>query len=120
MLETGIEDEHIRLIENQMEFGSTMGMVPSLLPVTKWNLPVPWLQSLQAGRERLKELTQSRVERRHNKVSDRKDLLGRLIEAKDPITGEKLDPIDLRTEAFSSMYACPSSHPSPPFPSSPY
>lgn len=103
MLESGIEDEHIRLIENQMEFGSTMGMMPWLLPYTKWNLPIPWLQSLQAGRERLKELTQSRVERRRHKVSDRKDLLGRLIEATDPVTGEKLDPIDLRTEAFSSM-----------------
>lgn len=31
------------------------------------------------------------------------DLLGRLIEAKDPVTGQMLDPIDLRTEAFSSM-----------------
>lgn len=105
MLESGIEDEHIRLIENQMEFGSTMGMMPWLLPYTKWNLPIPWLQSLQAGRERLKELTQSRVERRRHKVSDRKDLLGRLIEATDPVTGEKLDPIDLRTEAFSSIVA---------------
>lgn len=105
MLESGVEDEHIRLIENQMEFGSTMGMMPSLLPLTKWTfLPIAWLRSLQAGRERLKELTQSRVERRRNKVSDRKDLLGRLIEAKDPVTGEKLDAIDLRTEAFSSMY----------------
>jgi cytochrome P450 len=104
MLETGVEDEHIRLIENQMEFGSTMGMAPFLLPITKWNLPIPWLRSLQAGRERLKHLTQSRVERRCNKVSDRKDILGRLIEARDPVTGEKLDPIDLRTEAFSSMY----------------
>ncbi|KAB5575347.1 cytochrome P450 [Coniochaeta sp. 2T2.1] len=106
MLESGVEDEHIRLIEVQMEFGSTVGMVPFLQPLTKWTfLPVPWLRSLQAGRERLKELTQSRVERRRNKVSDRKDILGRLIEAVDPVTGEKLDPIDLRTEAFSSIVA---------------
>ncbi|EXJ59754.1 hypothetical protein A1O7_03901 [Cladophialophora yegresii CBS 114405] len=106
MLETGVEDEHIRLINNQMEFGSTIGMMPSLIPYTKlaW-LPIPWLQSLQAGRERLKELTKSRVERRQEKVSDRKDLLGRLIEAKDPVTGQMLDSIDLRTEAFSSIVA---------------
>jgi hypothetical protein len=38
------------------------------------------------------------------RVSDRKDLLGRLIEAKDPVTGQILDAVDLRTEAFSSMY----------------
>ncbi|OAP56096.1 hypothetical protein AYL99_09275 [Fonsecaea erecta] len=106
MLETGVEDEHIRLINNQMEFGSTIGMMPSLIPYTKWTwLPIPWLQSLQAGRERLKELTKSRVERRQEKVSDRKDLLGRLIEAKDPVTGQMLDSIDLRTEAFSSIVA---------------
>ncbi|KAH0828216.1 Benzoate 4-monooxygenase [Fonsecaea pedrosoi] len=106
MLETGVEDEHIRLINNQMEFGSTIGMMPSLIPYTKWTwLPIPWLQSLQAGRERLKELTRSRVERRQEKVSDRKDLLGRLIEAKDPVTGQMLDSIDLRTEAFSSIVA---------------
>ncbi|EXJ68442.1 uncharacterized protein A1O5_08234 [Cladophialophora psammophila CBS 110553] len=106
MLETGVEDEHIRLINNQMEFGSTIGMMPSLIPYTKWPwLPIPWLQSLQAGRERLKELTRSRVERRQEKVSDRKDLLGRLIEAKDPVTGQMLDSIDLRTEAFSSIVA---------------
>jgi len=68
-------------------------------------LPIPWLKRLHAGRERLKELTRSRVERRKEKVSDRKDLLGRLIEAKDPLTGQMLDPIDLRTEAFSSIVA---------------
>ena len=49
------------------------------------------------------QLTRSRVERRQEKISDRKDLLGRLIEAKDPVTGQMLDAIDLRTEAFSSM-----------------
>ena len=60
MLETGIEDEHIRLINNQMEFGSTIGMVPALIPFTKWTfLPIPWLQHLQAGRERLKEVSWS-------------------------------------------------------------
>ncbi|KAH8812118.1 cytochrome P450 [Xylogone sp. PMI_703] len=106
MLDSGVEDEHISLINNQMEFGSTIGMIPSLIPVTKWTwLPVPWLKRIQAGRERLKELTRSRVERRKEKQSDRKDLLGRLIEAKDPVTGEMLDPIDLRTEAFSSIVA---------------
>ncbi|OAA63408.1 Cytochrome P450 [Niveomyces insectorum RCEF 264] len=106
MLESGIEDEHIRLINNQMEFGSTIGMVPWAIPFTKWTfLPIPWLRNLQAGRERLKELTRSRVERRREKVSDRKDLLGRLIEAKDPVTGQMLDAIDLRTEAFSSIVA---------------
>ncbi|RFU28115.1 hypothetical protein B7463_g8227, partial [Scytalidium lignicola] len=106
MLDSGIEDEHISLINNQMEFGSTIGMIPSLIPMTKltW-LPIPWLKRIQAGRERLKELTRSRVERRKEKLSDRKDLLGRLIEAKDPVTGEMLDPIDLRTEAFSSIVA---------------
>lgn len=57
MLESGVEDEHIALINNQMEFGSTIGMVPSLIPFSKWTfLPIPWLQNLQAGRERLKEV----------------------------------------------------------------
>lgn len=51
------------------------------------------------------QLTRSRVERRKGKDAGRKDLLGRLIEAIDPVTGEKLDMLDLRTEAFSSMYA---------------
>ncbi|KAJ9499212.1 hypothetical protein H2202_005369 [Exophiala xenobiotica] len=106
MLESGVEDEHIALINKQMEFGSTIGMVPSLIPYTKWtSLPIPWLRNLQAGRDRLKELTRSRVERRQEKISDRKDLLGRLIEAKDPVTGQMLDAIDLRTEAFSSIVA---------------
>ena len=39
------------------------------------------------------------------KPGERKDILGRLIDATDPMTGEKLDEIDLRTEAFSSMVA---------------
>ena len=39
------------------------------------------------------------------KSGERKDILGRLIDATDPMTGEKLDEIDLRTEAFSSMVA---------------
>ena len=57
MLESGMEDEHIALINKQMEFGSTIGMVPSLIPYTKWkSLPIPWLRNLQAGRERLKEV----------------------------------------------------------------
>ncbi len=58
MLESGVEDEHIALINNQMEFGSTIGMLPQLIPYTKWTfLPIAWLQSLQAGRERLKEVS---------------------------------------------------------------
>jgi hypothetical protein len=58
MLETGVEDEHIALINNQMEFGATIGMVPPLIPYTKWSwLPFPWFQRLQAGRERLKEVS---------------------------------------------------------------
>lgn len=57
MLESGVEDEHIALIETQMEFGSTVGMTPWLLPFTKWTfLPIPWLQNLQTGRERLKHV----------------------------------------------------------------
>jgi hypothetical protein len=57
MLDSGIEDEHIALINNQMEFGSTIGMLPSLIPLTKWTfLPLPWLKRIQAGRERLKEV----------------------------------------------------------------
>jgi hypothetical protein len=57
MLESGIEDEHIALINNQMEFGSTVGMIPWIIPYTKLTfLPIPWLQTLQAGRERLKEV----------------------------------------------------------------
>jgi hypothetical protein len=57
MLDSGIEDEHIALINNQMEFGSTIGMLPSLIPLTKWTfLPFPWLKRIQAGRERLKEV----------------------------------------------------------------
>ncbi|KAF2099235.1 cytochrome P450 [Rhizodiscina lignyota] len=109
MLESGVEDEHIRLIGIQIEFGSTIGMMPELIPYTKWTfLPIPWLQSLQAGPRRqltLEQLTRSRVERRKEKDTGRKDLLGRLIEAIDPVTGEKLDMIDLRTEAFSSIVA---------------
>lgn len=104
MLESGIEDEHIALINNQAEFGNIMGMIPSLLPFTKWTfMPVPWLKRIQAGRERLMELTRARVARRKEKTSDRRDLFSRLIAAEDPVTGHKLDQIDLRTEAFSSM-----------------
>ena len=57
MLESGVEDEHIRLIQGQIELGSTIGMMPSLIPYTKWEfLPIPWLHKLQARRERLKEV----------------------------------------------------------------
>lgn len=66
MLESGVEDEHIQLIEKQMEFGSTVGMMPWLLPLTKLNfLPVPWVQDLQAGRERLKKVSLALVLDKH-------------------------------------------------------
>jgi hypothetical protein len=110
MLESGVEDEHITLINNQTEFGSTIGMMPSLIPYSKWTfLPIPWLRSLQAGRERLKEVRwkplvlkicktlinlTSPLDPASNdarrKSATEKDLLGRLIEAKDPVTGQML------------------------------
>jgi hypothetical protein len=83
MLETGKEDEHIHLINIQMEFGSTIGMMPSLIPYTKWTwLPIPWLQSLQAGRERLKEVSALGVCWRV-RIADKTSSLQNLVSSED-------------------------------------
>jgi len=108
MLQSGKEDERIPLIANQMELGTITGMMPSILIPLSRNfacLPIPWMQRQVAGREKLKTLTQTRLEDRQHHASDRKDILGRLLEAQDSETGETLDAIDLRTEAFSSIVA---------------
>jgi len=106
MLESGIEDEHIALINKHFEFSATVGSIPWIFPYLKWTfLPIPLLRTLKASRGKLVELARSRVERRKERPSDRKDLLGRLIEAKDPVTGQVLDTFDLRTEAFSAIVA---------------
>ena len=108
MLETGKEDPRIPLIGAQMALGTVLGMIPQLLlPISRhgaW-VPVPWMRRQTAGRKKLKEMTESRVQSRQKNPSDRKDILGRLLEAKDTETGAYLDQIDVRTEAFSSIVA---------------
>ena len=107
MLDSGTMDEHAVLIGHQLDFGSTLGLAPFLLPLTKskW-VPWPWVQRIQAGREKLKTMTRLKAERRKSRqLVDRQDILGRLLEAFDSETGKTLDEIDVRTEAFSSIVA---------------
>jgi cytochrome P450 len=94
--------EHVRL-------STVAGQIPDyttqLIKIMSY-APIPWIQRLYKGRAALRELTARCVEKRMTqKDSKRQDLLGRLISAKDPQTGQTLDVIDIQTEAFGMIVA---------------
>ena len=64
-----------------------------------------WVQDTMYRRQKLKDVTTELIHRRLAKGSDRKDILARLIEARDPDTGEPLEEVELQTEAWSNIVA---------------
>lgn len=58
MLESGVEEEHITLINQHFEFSTIFGNLPWVLSLTKSSLfPFSWVKNLQKRRERLKEVS---------------------------------------------------------------
>jgi benzoate 4-monooxygenase len=86
---------------NEHIFLSCMfGMLPSLLPYSMRianYLPIPWLQHLLDGRKALKEKTSACLTREmsRQKSTEKHSILTRLINAKDPETGENLPEVRL-------------------------
>ena len=55
MLEKGEEDEHLDLVGNQMDFGTSIGMLPCIVPFAKRSFPpIPWITNAQQKRDRLR------------------------------------------------------------------
>jgi benzoate 4-monooxygenase len=68
-------------------------------------VPLQWVQDALSRRQKLKRVTTTLIDQRLEKGSDRKDILARLIEARDPDTGEPLEKAELETEAWSNIVA---------------
>jgi cytochrome P450 len=97
-------------INEHVFLGCMYGMMPSLLP---WSmrvanyLPIPWLQNLLKGRKALRDKTSACLTREMSaqKTSDTRSILTRLIQAKDPETGEPLPEVAVASEAFAFLVA---------------
>jgi benzoate 4-monooxygenase len=66
-------------------------------------VPLKSVQDALSSREKLKAVTTELIHRQLAKGSDCKDILARLIEARDPETGEPLEEAELQTEAWSNI-----------------
>ena len=88
--------------------GCLYGMLPSLLP---WSMkianhvPLPWFRELVRSRQIMHDQTVACVTRslRVSGQDSNQSLLSYVIEARDPVTGEKLSKVDICTEAFGFL-----------------
>ncbi|OCT51550.1 putative benzoate 4-monooxygenase cytochrome P450 [Cladophialophora carrionii] len=97
-------------INEHIFLGCIFGMLPSLLPYSMRianYLPIPWLQDLLNSRKRLKDRTSECLDREmsRQKTSEKQSILTRLIQAKDPETGEDLPKVAIASEAFAFLVA---------------
>ncbi|KAF2258926.1 cytochrome P450, partial [Lojkania enalia] len=84
------------------------GQIPWFLKALPYlqNLPISTFRHLTAGRAALRQFAIDSVNARiAAKDEARRDLLYRLLEAKDPSTGEQLELEDIQTEAFGFIIA---------------
>jgi benzoate 4-monooxygenase len=101
--------DFVDLVAAHMKLGATFFCCQWLgkFVVNKY-VPLRWVKEALSRRETLKRVTEDLIKRRLVKGSDRKDILARLIEARDPDTGEPLEEAELRTEAWSNIVGmCP-------------
>lgn len=88
--------------------GCLYGMLPSLL---LWSMeignliPLPWFRDLVKSRQIMRDQTIACVTRSLcvSEKQDNRSLLSYVIEARDPVTGEKLSMVDIYTEAFGFL-----------------
>ena len=88
--------------------GCLYGMVPSLLP---WSMrignriPSAWFKSLVQSRAQMRQQTIHAVEQtlQSSVIARDRSLLSYVIEARDPVTGEKMSKLDICTEAFGFL-----------------
>ncbi|KAK0105970.1 hypothetical protein ONS95_004479 [Cadophora gregata] len=98
-------------VREHVLLGTTSGHLPWLIPYINKvvpYLPIPALQKMIKGRTGLRELAVASVERRMKSQSQRKDLLGRLLQELDQgqdSKGNALDIKDIQTEAFGFIVA---------------
>ena len=96
--------DFVDLVAAHMKLGATFFCCQWLgkYLVNQW-VPMKWVKDALYRREKLKGVTTELIHRRLAKGSDRKDILARLIEARDPDTGEPLEEAELQTEAWSNI-----------------
>lgn len=97
-------------INEHIFLGCMYGMLPSLLPYSMQlapHIPLPWLQHLLKSRKALRDQTSKHVaaELAKDKDQTRHNILARLMEARDPETGEELTEAQISSEAFAFLVA---------------
>ncbi|MEZ5938911.1 MAG: cytochrome P450 [Hyphomonadaceae bacterium] len=75
-----------------------------LLGVPGW-LPKPWARKGRLAARTLKQAAVDAIERRRRSGADRADLLGQLLAARDPETGQGLSDIELRDNVVTFIGA---------------
>jgi len=95
-------------LEYHLRVGSIGGTMPWLLPyIRKYGkyMPIKWVSGAVEARDKLKKLAAQAVDDAINHKSDRKDILGVLVDAVDTETGKPLSRIELEAEAFGFIIA---------------
>lgn len=110
LLDSGNPDEMPPILEHVL-LATMSGEVPGLIPyvnkVTPY-IPFPPLQRMIKGRIALRQMAIHSVHNVMANKSDRKDLLGRLLEEVETGTdskGQSFDLVDVQTEAFGFIIA---------------
>jgi cytochrome P450 len=97
-------------INNHIWLGCLYGMLPSLLPYSmqysRW-IPSSWLQDKLRSRAALRQKITAHVttELAKDKTIERQNILNRLVNARDPETGEELSEDAISSEAFGFLVA---------------
>ncbi|KAI1628552.1 cytochrome P450 [Exophiala viscosa] len=104
------DPDNLPPINEHIFLGCMYGMLPSLLPYSMQlapHIPLPWLQDLLKSRKTLRDQTAKHVaeEFAKEKSEERHNILARLMEARDPETGEELTEAQISSEAFAFLVA---------------
>lgn len=105
MLERGADNGAIETLNKRGTWSATVGTIPSLRKVMRYFYLDPFFVTGSASVRRLTQIARDKVDRRLAKQSDRQDLLARLMEAKDPDTGKKMEKNELVAEALTQLIA---------------
>ncbi|OQV04057.1 hypothetical protein CLAIMM_09006 isoform 2 [Cladophialophora immunda] len=113
MLQRGVVDDFVRCISDGVEFTFVRFLLPSFLrPLCQLlveYLPFSLFRELKSGFAYVKKettrLVQDRWIKRDGVAAQRGDILGALMEARDPATNERLEFAELATNASTNIIA---------------
>lgn len=93
------------LAEALVEINKYMNsIVWSLLPIPKW-IPTPRRRRFRRAMQQLDAVVYGLIEERRGAAGDDSDLMGRLLAARDPETGEAMTDLQLRDEIMTLFVA---------------